>query len=481
MSHEEKRLKIYNIAETRIFQDKGGSNIKSINKVDLEKMFDLYDKIFFHNAIRKKLGKDTLRFIVSNKDTTTTSKCTREGCVYTFQIAPIVIATIFENNPRGTGTALGVGCKNILSCLQLVIEHEIVHLLMIIWGYLRMGDTVYGEHGTLFSCASKEFFGHTRYDHDFGLAKIEGTYVPQEGGYRYQNNSCYIDSLLTVLFENVSSVWRDEILRTDVRDVPYVVEDICDKSSALKKTEDVVELAEKVQSQIRSDLKDIRSHGHILYCAPLRQLLVTCLPSMKTRGGWVMYNPAATYDLLANLFPGIKMMLPFETKLDGVVSITVKVLSSVTMWDFMEEVDTTSYYSRVLWSDIQSPILVFQNTLTPRVRHLDRVGKEMTRTQVTLGGDVHVREVTKVRSFGYTILNERYILVGVISLAGVSANTEGGSHYTAYFLSESGKWVYYNDLSSKREVDELPRRGVWIEAGGQLPELYFYVRKDLIF
>jgi len=77
------------------------------------------------------------------------------------------------------------------------------------------------------------------------------------------------------------------------------------------------------------------------------------------------------------------------------------------------------------------------------------------------------------------IIGDRYELVGVVVLNGVSETGEGGKHYTSYFKGSKNVWYEYDDLGpSVTMVDELPKTGVWIERDGQMPAMYFYRRVD---
>jgi hypothetical protein len=71
-------------------------------------------------------------------------------------------------------------CKNRLECFQIVFEHELIHFLMMAWGYDAKvtngaAKAHYCSHGTMFKELVKTYFGHTDVKHRllFGDASEE--------------------------------------------------------------------------------------------------------------------------------------------------------------------------------------------------------------------------------------------------------------------------------------------------------------------
>ena len=151
-------------------------------------------------------------------------------------------------------------------------------------------------------------------------------------------------------------------------------------------------------------------------------------------------------------------------------------LSTFAMWDFLDpltNIGKGSDYKEIRWDLLRARGIVFYNGGTPRIKRLNSKGLE--KGVNIIDGVTYPFSVNKIRAFDKTIMNNRYGLVGVITLQGVSPTGEGGSHYVAYFLGGDQKWYYYNDLTSRIvEIKDLPNDGVWVENNGKMPSMYFY-------
>jgi hypothetical protein len=474
--HGPLRQQIYDIAKTQIFAAKGGENLTSIGSGDVAALFRLYDKLFFGGEIIERLKEtsSTIKFIVTPDTTGTTSECTvKGGCMYELSISPRVIATLFASNPKGVGTAAGVGCTNRLECLLLIFEHELVHLIMMLWG---VGDLP--PHGEAYQCLANRFFGHTRFDHDLGMIVDKHTIAPSRFyGYTNFSNSCYIDSLLTTIFLNKNNFWRRGVFESDINAAVYH-RGVCDITSHIDTPEKIRDMAKAVREQLANDLVEIVEKKKVSMCSSVRDLFAQCLPAMKYRGSWVMFNSGATYNLLAELFPNLKILIPKQISIGSELNARVQNLASVSMSDYMLQEDTSQdSYTIIEWDKVSSPILVFQNTLAPRIKRLNATGEEITMTRGASAGTLLRVTVNKVRAFGLEILGD-YVLVGVVMVRGVPRNGEGGSHYNSYYLSSTG-WMFYDDMGIHRHIPSPPQ-DIWEERGGSLPELYFYVRKEIL-
>ena len=156
---------------------KGGipENFAVVSGVDIEKMFKLYDQVFFGDQIQKKLDEDgsTIKFQVTKGGKAKLGGwCRRERkgkrCHFTLSF-PLGVYTRLFNKGEKNLIAGGVTCSNRLHCLQLVFEHELVHLLMNLYGYqdkIPSQKTIYSAHGKLFKCVLHHYFGHTEIKHN---------------------------------------------------------------------------------------------------------------------------------------------------------------------------------------------------------------------------------------------------------------------------------------------------------------------------
>ena len=155
----------------KLFSKKGGPNLKSLNGNDIRAIFKIYDEIFFNNQIQNKAKSKalTLDFEATNRKKLPGGRIivNDDSSSIIFDIAPNMLDTIANSSPNKM--------KNRLACLQHIIEHQIIHLLMILWDIKkRYGNdaAIFGSHGALFQCMAKEYFGHTRFDHDLGINEI---------------------------------------------------------------------------------------------------------------------------------------------------------------------------------------------------------------------------------------------------------------------------------------------------------------------
>ncbi|HMP27998.1 MAG TPA: ubiquitin carboxyl-terminal hydrolase family protein [Saprospiraceae bacterium] len=502
----EKRLIIKKYAIKNIFEKKGGRNFKSLNGSDIEKIFNMYDNNFFDGEIMKRITKDV--FLIEFKASKRTSGVggitgyeTDQPITFYIDIAPNILETIFRSESVGIPAAAGVDgvCKDRLGCLLLIIEHQIIHLIMMLWGYSnvgpftpkakRTGDEIYGPHGRLFQCLSNRFFGHSNFSHDLGIADIsdisgspsqhlhfqkylqskgKGSVITPKGlplnagGYKNWSASCYLDSVLIILFYGASNFWRDVILGKESLD-----------------TED--KLAIQVKEQLEYDYDAMRNRGETIKCSKLRSFLLKRVPDLKQNTSWVIYNAGAAYEAIVNIIPNFLIDIPIQIhrfkrgtyKADSVKYVREAML---TFWDYMDpltDIESGKDYKKIRWDLIQSPILVFTNGGAPRIKKLNETSEEKGETYIM--GKKHKFKVNKARKFGKTIIDGRYDLIGVVVLQGVSEKKEGGSHYISYFKDDIDQWFKYNDMSASiKKINDIPQKGVWVEEGGSMPSMYFY-------
>lgn len=137
-------------------------NVSEMTNEDLCGIFNMYDELCFDGDIKAQLGdfKYTLKFEKSGTETFNTQGiCARGKCAYTITI-PVEFFKGIESG-KVTNVA-GHECRDQLECLQRVIEHELVHLVIFVF---CRDDFISGEHGELFMKLVKDLFGHTDHRH----------------------------------------------------------------------------------------------------------------------------------------------------------------------------------------------------------------------------------------------------------------------------------------------------------------------------
>lgn len=496
--------------------ERGGANFTSLSTSTIAYIFELYDTIFFQHQIRDHLARkrDLLDFDLSEVASsraggTLTSEEDGEQITYTITIAPREFVSLATTRSIIAHTDQ----KDRLGVLMLMVESLITHILMVSWGYYLASSSSYSSHGDLYRCMMGEYFGlilppgfgHTLTS--IGDVVIVGgvspkspspspsTKRPLTTGYTNWAASCYIDSILMVIFATSASEWRTGILDADVSKISYPPRGVCSPDSKIDTPDKVRNLASRVQRALASDLKMLleRDPRKELRCTVVRGLLAQCLTELKEDGSWVLYNAGSTYNAIAELFPSIKVEVPRQImrwRGDRYVGDGVEYRDESTLqhWDFLDtyiDHEPNQDYGTIRWDLMRSPQIVFVNGGIPRIRRFSSIESEQSR--VVMVGDrsgkpmVHEQLIRKARVFGEYILDDRYRLSGVVVLHGVSPTREGGSHYTCYYRvgNSDGKslWYHFDDLRGyASKIKELPDTGVWTEARGQMPSIYFYVR-----
>lgn len=127
-------------------------------------IFQLYDHLWFQGRLGRFFdGVQNLLNVKFGKGTSIGGSCKllKRGkvCTHTISISRPVFSKPFINPVE---TVNGLQCTNHLSCLQLVFEHELIHLILNLWCQDRQG------HGPDFQNLARNLFGHTGYKHMMG-------------------------------------------------------------------------------------------------------------------------------------------------------------------------------------------------------------------------------------------------------------------------------------------------------------------------
>jgi hypothetical protein len=159
------------------------ADFETLSEADLEHLFELYDAEFFAGAFGRKMAAEghKLEMVPSNMLSKTAGRCTydptrrKHRCIYTIEISRKVLRDAF----RAQGMEYPVGglvCRSRLECMQLTLEHEMVHLLMYMWQRCNdpvkrrtsrtvVDGLVLGGHGRTFKRLVLHMFGHTAIRH----------------------------------------------------------------------------------------------------------------------------------------------------------------------------------------------------------------------------------------------------------------------------------------------------------------------------
>lgn len=194
------------------------------------------------------------------------------------------------------------------------------------------------------------------------------------------------------------------------------------------------------------------------------------------------YPAFSVYDAFCDIFPSLKMKdVPYIHYTKSLKNAAIRPLvyptenvCLVTVWDFMDGDVLQDREGRVfMWELYQGNHIVFHNTLTPPITHLDNTEEE----SVDYGGEELVHR--KIRCFGETILNGNFELTAVVLHKGPkpTPETEVGGHYVLYFKSHfDDGWYYYDDLEGGGiQKTKLPLT-IFTSGNRTRPELLFYAR-----
>jgi hypothetical protein len=165
---------------------------ETLSEADLEHLFALYDAEFFAGAFGRKMAAEghELELVPSNMLSKTAGRCTydptrrRHRCTYTIEISRKVLRDAFRA-PNVQYPVGGLVCRSRLECMQLTLEHEMVHLLMYMWHRCNdpvkrrtprtvVDGLVLGGHGRTFKRLVLHMFGHTAIRHGiFSVASVD--------------------------------------------------------------------------------------------------------------------------------------------------------------------------------------------------------------------------------------------------------------------------------------------------------------------
>ena len=149
---------------------------KLINIKVLTEMLNLYDKYFFNNLLQKYIEEHqcTLNICYNNRCSKTGGMCRLRLKCITVELSSKVFHEAFTSD--GIKSSGNIICDDILECMQLIFEHELIHAVLFCF-CLEMesaanfrvpgiweGKTGKG-HNKLFMSILNNLFGHTDYLH----------------------------------------------------------------------------------------------------------------------------------------------------------------------------------------------------------------------------------------------------------------------------------------------------------------------------
>lgn len=154
------------------------ANFESLNPQDTQLLFELIDRHFLLGKLSEWLKANNSRLTVTpnTKLTSTGGRCIMQrdpithsykktNCVFRIDLAPRILLETFKKGEVCHSSG-GVKCCSRLECLQLILEHELVHLLVDLFCpelSTKTGKTIH--HGAAFKRLILNLFGQTEVKH----------------------------------------------------------------------------------------------------------------------------------------------------------------------------------------------------------------------------------------------------------------------------------------------------------------------------
>ena len=163
----DKRLKIRNI-----FSKQYKVRLSNLVTKDLRYLFNLYDDVYFSGEYKRMIKSTNTRLqfgFLPGTDVMGLHSYTSSGNTCKLSISRVGISKLFSNNEKRLWVN-GLNVRDRLEALQVVFEHEMVHMYMVLRGWSNKiksgkGKMYYSSHGKLFQELAKRFFLHTDYRH----------------------------------------------------------------------------------------------------------------------------------------------------------------------------------------------------------------------------------------------------------------------------------------------------------------------------
>lgn len=156
---------------------------------DIEALIEATDRVFLDGMLNDLFKSNGSTLNISLDPQTTMAIATSNGPKiiqerrnrYKLNVSPMITA--------GKASVGGLQCKSQLECLQMVVEHELAHIILMETHYDLSGEKqydqeIYGSHGKLFREVVAKFFGHTDVVHEIEAADrcAFGKWLPKHNG-----------------------------------------------------------------------------------------------------------------------------------------------------------------------------------------------------------------------------------------------------------------------------------------------------------
>jgi hypothetical protein len=168
------------IFTTMLSRLRGPNSVATMTNADLDTLLHLYDDLFLQGRLQEYLQTHPNEHfeIGFGRTTRNAGYCQikrRPQCVRKISISRPIHANLFTGT-YGTETNAGLQCMSQLACLQLTLEHELIHLLVDLWCPSERNTRERRRrvvHGPLFKQLAQNLFGHRDFRHILGRGLAE--------------------------------------------------------------------------------------------------------------------------------------------------------------------------------------------------------------------------------------------------------------------------------------------------------------------
>lgn len=489
------RMKINEIV-TNSLEERGGANFRSLKRSDLYNTFRIIDDNAFAGDVLNRLSEisATIEYKLGKRTDNTVIFCdwiNNKNIKIILDLSPNVLAKIAKQEGY-----------NRVDCLIDLYEHVLVYIMIMAYEPVSINNHNISIF-RFYDCLFRNFFGKEPNQRIISEMWLTNFTQPHKIGiFTYWNNSCYIDSLLTILFLSTKgSYYRNKLLYSDIDSTSKEsYKAICQTDSYIQSDKQLNDMIKNLQMFMNRDFDMISKNTRKIKCENIRGLISECLSDMvskKGRNNYKFYNASALYNALSEFFPAIKirgMTQMYRNKYTNnlIIQKDIQPVALFQMWDYMDPYPEQKEFVHINWNKLSTKdesdnpdnphVLVFQNGGIPLIMNLDSPETEDNKDYIEETGNKILKHPT--RYFGEYILNNNYRLFGAMILEGtVPGQDDTGVHYTAYLRrriyssdkSDDSSWWYYNDSGPiLKELTELPHKKVFREKLGRKPTMYFY-------
>lgn len=414
------------------------------------------------------------------------------------------------------------GKQHTLYTVMYIVEHILIHLLMVLWKYHEKGVIVphvntnyrsrwiYSTHGSLYRCLLDEYFGYRhptsslermqvafiRYyrlgknnedsESVTRLAKLGhpgiSTFNPEKLGLlKWSNSSCFFDAIVLAILWGSSSHIRDTILKRAISSSDYYINDKFKNpfpgKRATSSSTSTAEFAMSFREHFKTT-SDKLMDGNVFIACSIRSILGMVDTHINSGE---QYEPYMVYGVLCNLFPFLKMRRVPNSRRRNKKTVTYDRLpegEEVVAFP-MDDFVTSSRDENATGVTYQFDFVAKEEHLAFFIQHPPWLKKWNDLEDEIYEGVTY----SKKRKFDEYLNDSRYRLYAALIHTGPAPKTlreTSNGHYTLIlrpFFDRDG-WYYYDDMSpsfTKVSNGNVPV-SVFHDSGKRRPHMLLYER-----